>query len=42
MSEELPFGSRGGTAIAHHFPLDGEYVIAIRLLRNSSAVESAA
>ena len=31
MSEELPFGSRGGAAIRHHFPLDGEYVIRIAL-----------
>ena len=35
MSEELPFGSRGGLAIRHHFPMDGEYVIHIRLQRNS-------
>jgi cytochrome c5 len=34
MSEDLPFGSRGGMAVRHHFPLDGEYVIKIRLLRN--------
>lgn len=34
MSEALPFGSRGGIAIRHHFPLDGEYVIKIRLQRN--------
>jgi hypothetical protein len=27
MSEDLPFGSRGGVAIRHNFPLDGEYVI---------------
>ena len=33
MSEALPFGSRGGIAIRHHFPLDGEYVIKIRLQR---------
>ena len=26
MSEDLPFGSRGGAAIHHYFPLDGEYV----------------
>ena len=25
MSEELPFGSRGGIAIRHYFPLDAEY-----------------
>jgi Protein of unknown function (DUF1592)/Protein of unknown function (DUF1588)/Protein of unknown function (DUF1585)/Protein of unknown function (DUF1587)/Protein of unknown function (DUF1595)/Planctomycete cytochrome C len=34
MSEDLPFGSRGGIAIHHRFPLDGEYVIKIRLQRN--------
>jgi mono/diheme cytochrome c family protein len=33
MSEDLPFGSRGGTAIRHHFPANGEYTIKIRLLR---------
>ena len=33
MSEDLPFGSRGGIAIRHYFPLDGEYVIKIRLQR---------
>jgi mono/diheme cytochrome c family protein len=34
MNEELPFGSRGGTAINHYFPIDGEYEIRIRLHRN--------
>ena len=34
MSEALPFGSRGGIAIRHHFPLDGEYVIKILLQRD--------
>ena len=33
MSEDLPFGSRGGIAIRHNFPLDGEYLIKIRLQR---------
>ena len=33
MSEDLPFGSRGGMAIRHHFPLDGDYEIRIRLRR---------
>ena len=33
MSEELPFGSRGGLAVRHHFPLDGEYVIRLSLQR---------
>ena len=34
MSEDLPFGSRGGIAIRHHFPVAGEYGIKIRLTRN--------
>jgi hypothetical protein len=34
MSDELPFGSRGGIAVRHHFPLDGEYLIKIRLQRD--------
>ncbi len=33
MSDALPFGTRGGIAIRHHFPVDGEYVIKIRLQR---------
>ncbi len=33
MSEDLPFGSRGGIAVRHHFPVDGEYVLRIRLQR---------
>ena len=33
MSEELPFGSRGGLAVRHYFPLDGEYVIRMVLQR---------
>ena len=33
MSEDLPFGSRGGLAVRHHFPLDGEYVIRLQLQR---------
>jgi hypothetical protein len=32
-SEDLPFGSRGGIAIHHDFPADGEYLIRIRLQR---------
>jgi hypothetical protein len=34
-SERLPFGSRGGAAIEHYFPLDGEYVVKIRLQTNN-------
>ena len=31
MSEDLPFGSRGGLAVRHHFPLDAEYEIKVAL-----------
>lgn len=34
LSEELPFGSRGGTAIEHLFPVDGEYRITVKLQTN--------
>ena len=34
MGEELPFGSRGGLAVDHYFPLDGEYALQIRLQRS--------
>ncbi|MEE2638273.1 MAG: DUF1592 domain-containing protein, partial [Acidobacteriota bacterium] len=34
MGEDLPYGTRGGAAIRHYFPLDGEYVLNIRLGRN--------
>ena len=33
-SEDLPFGSRGGAAVRHHFPVDGEYRIKVRLQTN--------
>jgi cytochrome c553 len=29
ISDDLPFGSRGGLSFQHYFPLDGEYVIRI-------------
>jgi hypothetical protein len=32
-SEDLPFGSRGGLAVRHDFPSDGEYAIKVRLQR---------
>jgi mono/diheme cytochrome c family protein len=32
LSDELPFDSRAGIAVAHYFPLDGEYVFKIRML----------
>jgi cytochrome c551/c552 len=31
MGEDLPFGSRGGVAVHHRFPVDGEYVVKIKL-----------
>jgi mono/diheme cytochrome c family protein len=31
VSEALPFGSRGGAAIRHHFPVSGDYLLKIRL-----------
>ena len=32
-SEDLPLGSRGGVAVRHDFPVDGEYFIKVRLQR---------
>jgi mono/diheme cytochrome c family protein len=32
-SEDLPFGSRGGLAVRYNFPIDGEYLIKVRLRR---------
>jgi hypothetical protein len=34
--EGLPFGTRGGMLIRHHFPVDGEYLFQIALLRGTS------
>ena len=39
MSEELPFGSRGGAALRHYFPLDGEYVLKLRFDGPSTATD---
>ena len=33
MSEDLPFGSRGGLAVRHYFQVAGDYRVKIRLLR---------
>jgi hypothetical protein len=33
IGEDLPFGSRGGLAVRHTFPHDGEYVFKVRLRR---------
>lgn len=34
-SDELPFGSRGGFAVRHYFPVDGEYVIQVGLQKTA-------
>jgi len=36
-SRDLPIGSRGGIAVHHHFPVDAEYVIKVRLQRGKDA-----
>ncbi|HEY7388028.1 MAG TPA: DUF1592 domain-containing protein [Bryobacteraceae bacterium] len=33
--EGLPLGTRGGMLVRHNFPLDGEYIIKVRLWRNT-------
>jgi hypothetical protein len=33
VSDDLPFGSRAGTSVRHFFPVGGEYVVKINLLR---------
>ncbi len=35
MSDDLPFGSRGGTSVTHQFPVDGEYLIRVEMQKNS-------
>jgi mono/diheme cytochrome c family protein len=37
MSEDLPFGSRGGAVVRHTFPLDGDYVLKLRFDGPSAA-----
>lgn len=36
LSEDLPFGSRGGLAVRHPFPMDGEYVFRIHLQKGQT------
>ena len=38
MGEDMPFATRGGVAVRHHFPLDGDYVFRLRLKRGSGGV----
>ncbi|MBV9507093.1 MAG: DUF1592 domain-containing protein [Acidobacteriia bacterium] len=33
LSEDFPLGSKGGVAASHYFPVDGEYILKIRLQR---------
>jgi hypothetical protein len=35
VSDDLPLGSRGGIAVRHYFPLDGEYILKVKLRRNA-------
>ena len=35
MGEGLPFGSRGGIAVRHYFPVDGEYILRIDFHRGA-------
>jgi hypothetical protein len=37
MNEDLPFGTRGGLAVRHNFPVDGEYILNVRLLKTSGS-----
>jgi mono/diheme cytochrome c family protein len=38
LGESFSLGSRGGIAARHYFPLDGEYVLRVRLLRTYAGV----
>jgi hypothetical protein len=35
-SEDLPWGSRGGLAVRHEFPVDGEYLFQLRLTQSGA------
>jgi hypothetical protein len=38
LGEAFSLGSRGGIAVRHYFPVDGEYVLRVRLLRTYAGV----
>ena len=38
--DNLPFGSRGGTLVRYHFPVDGEYLIRVSLMREINGSEA--
>jgi mono/diheme cytochrome c family protein len=41
MHEDLPFGTRGGLVFSHTFPVDGEYIVKVRLQRNAISLGAA-
>jgi hypothetical protein len=38
LGEDFPLGSKGGIAVRHYFPLDGEYIFRVRLGRTYADV----
>jgi len=36
MSEDMPFGTHGGVAVRHTFPLDGDYTFAMRMVKDGT------
>ncbi len=36
LGEDVPFATHGGLSVQHTFPLDGEYVFKIRMIRNGT------
>jgi len=36
MNQDMPLGTRGGTLVRHHFPVDGEYEISVALARGKA------
>jgi hypothetical protein len=38
LGESFSLGTRGGIAVRHYFPLDGDYVLGVRLLRTYAGV----
>ena len=39
VNEDLPFGTRGGLAVRHYFPLDAEYSVRVHLQRRRGSQE---
>jgi hypothetical protein len=39
VDDDLPFGTRGGLAVRHYFPLDGEYSVRVHLQRRRPGQE---